>query len=318
MNDPRPGFLFNVVEFWSSEKVDAMDDAAIGVYVFLLSRQWQNGSVPGDAAELERMCRRILSRPWAQTWPMVEACFPLDDDGRRRNVRLERCRMEADERSGQASAAVKERWRRWREDQERKRREREGTATDATAKADSHTDVQRSNNDRSATDLPGEGRDSEREGSSNPQPPEASLPPVGRPAGRRADPEPAPEAKSDPPPAAEKPKRTRAKSAAEKAWDAAWEPAKGEPFVWPRSQGQAIADLSGRPGVTVEEITRRAKALLASSRDFHRQRQNPRGLLECWADFQPPRVAPAPKPAPPLDRATDFIRPPVTQARFAQ
>lgn len=162
MNDPRPGFMFNVVEFWSSERVDAMDAAAVGVYLFLLSRQWQNGSIPKDSDELQRMCRRLSVADWASTWAAVEPCFPLGDDGRRRNERLERERDEADRKSSQASGAIKERWRRYHAEQEKAAQERrtanygtdEANKDLSTENVDRDTGEIRTYNGRSSTDLP--------------------------------------------------------------------------------------------------------------------------------------------------------------------
>lgn len=177
MNDPRPGFLFNVVEFWTSEKVDGMEADAVGVYLFLLSRQWMNGSIPGDRAEIERMVRRLLVRPFDVVWPQVEACLPLCSDGRRRNTRLERERAIADRKSKQASGAVKARWDSWRAEQgqstsadgeidesdpsirpDRRLESANGAATitpsDDPKNKDPDTTAIRSYNDRSSTELP--------------------------------------------------------------------------------------------------------------------------------------------------------------------
>lgn len=113
MNDPRPAFLFYPRDFWTAESVETMTAADIGVYLFLLCRQWETGSIPGDAAAVLRLCSSIAGVAHADV-ERVLVQFPIGVDGRRRNARMEFERSLADERSAKASNKAKERWDRWR------------------------------------------------------------------------------------------------------------------------------------------------------------------------------------------------------------
>jgi uncharacterized protein YdaU (DUF1376 family) len=113
VNDPRPAFLFHVRDFWTSEAVETMTAAQIGVYLFLLSRQWETGSLPSDATAVLRLCSSIAGVAHADV-EVVLMQFPLCADGRRRNARMEFERSIADERSANASNKAKGRWDRWR------------------------------------------------------------------------------------------------------------------------------------------------------------------------------------------------------------
>jgi len=61
---------------WTAEEV--------GHYMRLLMLQWDRGSLPGELQALER-----LSPGVGGVWALLEAKFPADDDGQRRNRRLE-------------------------------------------------------------------------------------------------------------------------------------------------------------------------------------------------------------------------------------
>lgn len=113
MNDPRPAFLFHVRDFWTAECVETMTAAQIGVYLFLLSRQWETGSLPSDAAAVLRLCSSIAGVAHADV-EVVLMQFPVSEDGRRRNPRMEFERALADERSVKASNKAKGRWDLWR------------------------------------------------------------------------------------------------------------------------------------------------------------------------------------------------------------
>jgi uncharacterized protein YdaU (DUF1376 family) len=113
VNDPRPAFLFYSRDFWSAEAVELMTAADVGVYLFLLCRQWETGSLPPDAAAVRRLCQRIAGADAADL-ERVLGQFPVDPDGRRRNPRLEFERKLADEQSQRQSARATTRWTRWR------------------------------------------------------------------------------------------------------------------------------------------------------------------------------------------------------------
>jgi uncharacterized protein YdaU (DUF1376 family) len=64
---------------------------ARGVYRELLDCQWEMGSLPASATELQEMIGATKTE-W-KYWPsLVETKFPVDADGRRRNPTLEQHR----------------------------------------------------------------------------------------------------------------------------------------------------------------------------------------------------------------------------------
>ena len=80
-----------------------------GHYLTLLMIQWDRGSLPAEASDLER-----LSPGVGQCWSMLVAKFPLCDDGTRRNAKLEehrtRCVEIRERRSQAARSAASGRW----------------------------------------------------------------------------------------------------------------------------------------------------------------------------------------------------------------
>lgn len=84
--------------FWESESVARMDDAAIGLYVWLLWRQFKHGSLP-DAAQIPPILPRSgWRRRWSKLWPQIEPCFVRGEDGRWRNPLCAEKSAEADRR----------------------------------------------------------------------------------------------------------------------------------------------------------------------------------------------------------------------------
>lgn len=112
---PKLPYYPRFVQDWaSSPKVRAMRTfAERGLYCELLDLQWQEGSLPAEPAA----CRDALgigsAREFAAAWPRVEPCFPVGDDGRRRNGKLEEVRVkvlghaENGRSGGRASAAAR-------------------------------------------------------------------------------------------------------------------------------------------------------------------------------------------------------------------
>lgn len=71
----------------------------------LLSIQWEQGSLPDDDASIARMLGMTPAR-FRPLWSVLSKKFPVsDDDGMRRNRRLERVRVEQEEHSKRRSAA---------------------------------------------------------------------------------------------------------------------------------------------------------------------------------------------------------------------
>lgn len=80
-----PGAFMSSTRGWSV--------TARGIYRELLDTQWEMGSVPADAAVLQRLIGATTIE-W-KNWPIVEPKFPIGPDGVRRNPTLERHRIKA-------------------------------------------------------------------------------------------------------------------------------------------------------------------------------------------------------------------------------
>lgn len=80
-----------------------------GHYLTLLMIQWDRGSLPAEANDLER-----LSPGVCQCWSILAGKFPVCDDGTRRNQKLEehrcRCVEIREKRSQAAKSAASGRW----------------------------------------------------------------------------------------------------------------------------------------------------------------------------------------------------------------
>lgn len=80
-----------------------------GHYLTLLMIQWDRGSLPAEAAELER-----LSPGVSQCWSLLSVKFPACEEGTRRNAKLEehreRCIGIREKRSQAAKSAASGRW----------------------------------------------------------------------------------------------------------------------------------------------------------------------------------------------------------------
>lgn len=93
-------------EFLADEKHSLLTNEELGVYVKLLCRQWMDGSIPGDADALRRLCGCN-----ADALPMVLKCFVHSQQkGRLVNRWLDMERKKVTDKSYQASEAAKDRW----------------------------------------------------------------------------------------------------------------------------------------------------------------------------------------------------------------
>lgn len=103
-----PAFQFYVKDWLSDDKRVEMSLAQRGIWVDLMAYQWNNGSVPVDAAGVAKVvgCSASEIEPhW--TGPLL-AAFPLANGGtRRQNPRLEEQRVEVEARRKLRSAAGK-------------------------------------------------------------------------------------------------------------------------------------------------------------------------------------------------------------------
>jgi len=102
---PRPWFKFWVDEWQTSETVRCLSWAQRGVYLELLCHQWREGSLPGDT----KLLARYVQAPTRLVAPLLHA-FPVGEDGRRRNTKLEQVRLDADARSAQSRRSAMKRW----------------------------------------------------------------------------------------------------------------------------------------------------------------------------------------------------------------
>jgi uncharacterized protein YdaU (DUF1376 family) len=91
-----------VGDFLAATAEWAGEDQAL--YLLLLALQWSVGSLPADAKALRRMTRYEL-RSWACSWAVISHKFPVCEDGRRRNQRLEIHREYAQEQHRKRVAA---------------------------------------------------------------------------------------------------------------------------------------------------------------------------------------------------------------------
>jgi hypothetical protein len=92
--DKLPFLPFYGVDFYDDEAVSLMTLEEEAIYLRLLWRQWREGSLPGDPADLEKLARGKpgVTPDSPAVTPRVLACLPLHEDGRRRNPKLETVR----------------------------------------------------------------------------------------------------------------------------------------------------------------------------------------------------------------------------------
>ncbi len=95
----EPYFPFYYRDFLVS--TGEMSDALVGKYIRYLIHQWEKGSIPSDPTMIQTI------RFDQDLWATLESKFPLCDDGRRRNPRLEEIRLERDQYIAKRSAAGK-------------------------------------------------------------------------------------------------------------------------------------------------------------------------------------------------------------------
>ncbi len=108
-----PWYPWFVSDWMSSGTARAMTLEQRGLYRELLDHQWNDGSLPNDEQQLQRLGNATPAE-WKRSWPVVRQKFVERDDGRLVNARLERVRQQqtekAAERSDQASRAAQARW----------------------------------------------------------------------------------------------------------------------------------------------------------------------------------------------------------------
>ncbi len=79
----------------TSGTVRQMSFAAEGIYHALLDLQWEEEALPADSATLKRLLMKVSSKEWKEFEPYLEKCFPICEDGMRRNARCDTDRKHA-------------------------------------------------------------------------------------------------------------------------------------------------------------------------------------------------------------------------------
>ena len=101
-----PYFQMYAKDWTSSETTRVMSFAEKGLYIDLLSFAWTNDGLPADPLRIAR----LAGADWlefAALWEVVQHCFPVAVDGRRRNPRQEDERCIAEGKSAKASSKGK-------------------------------------------------------------------------------------------------------------------------------------------------------------------------------------------------------------------
>lgn len=109
-----PYFPAYAGDWLASSSVTMMTMQAEATYWRLLCHQWRSEELPADPKAL-RLLTKCTPSEWRSVWAALEPHFPSDDDGKRRNARLESergasvekhaARVEAGKRSAAARAA---------------------------------------------------------------------------------------------------------------------------------------------------------------------------------------------------------------------
>ena len=105
----KPWYPWYPRDFAMDGPVIQMDLAAEGAYHRLLDYQWLHGSIPADTKAQAAICKNIPLKTMTHLWVQLEPCFqPLaGEPGKLINQRLERVRLEAEEKHQERSASGK-------------------------------------------------------------------------------------------------------------------------------------------------------------------------------------------------------------------
>jgi uncharacterized protein YdaU (DUF1376 family) len=98
-----------VRDWQTSETVRLMSYAAQGIYQALLDAQWEKGSIPAGPETCARLLR-CTTEEWEQFASFFETCFPPDADGRRRNLRMDEDRLQAQMLIQKKKDSAQKRW----------------------------------------------------------------------------------------------------------------------------------------------------------------------------------------------------------------
>lgn len=109
MAEKSPSFQLYPRDFLADGKVQIMGCDEVGAYFLLLMYQWLEGAVPTLPADWAPVCR-VPARRMAAMQAHLEPCFPVGEDGLRRNRRLEKVRADQVEYRRRQSEKAKARW----------------------------------------------------------------------------------------------------------------------------------------------------------------------------------------------------------------
>lgn len=98
-------------DFDTDGLVRAMNDEQRGFYLRCLNYSWLNDGLPADLSEIQ-IVMSDTKGSFSRKWPRVEPCFPIAEDGKRRNPRQEKERSKAIMKSEHNTNAVRTRYER--------------------------------------------------------------------------------------------------------------------------------------------------------------------------------------------------------------
>lgn len=94
MPSPLPYLEWFHRDFLSSSTVSAMTLVAEGIYRRLIDFQWEDEALKDDPKRLAALARASAEQ-WEEFAPFLDECFPLCEDGMRRNARVAADRLRA-------------------------------------------------------------------------------------------------------------------------------------------------------------------------------------------------------------------------------
>ena len=69
-----PWWPFYADDFFTDERVAAMDWAQIGVYIYFLSQSWKHGGISSDPSVLAKQAKMSRAK-FAKLWPEIRECW---------------------------------------------------------------------------------------------------------------------------------------------------------------------------------------------------------------------------------------------------
>jgi uncharacterized protein YdaU (DUF1376 family) len=89
-----PAYQWYPKDYESDEAVRLMTYEQEGIYRRLLDHQALHGSIPADTSQIALLVPKVPRQRFLKLWPLIASKFPVGDDGRLVNRRLERARVE--------------------------------------------------------------------------------------------------------------------------------------------------------------------------------------------------------------------------------